>query len=309
MLRRIHHVVDVQAAFCGYKSGREVPGSPRRQVRRLALIDFLRCLNGRWLLLPVLGLWGGALQAQNVYRCQDATGKTSYQEAPCAETRVSVKQTELPISARASAPLQAASGAGKLADGKAPPERGSFTLFYDASNAPAHFPLAAVEEIIAYAIRVWEEGCLVDIKYGGRAVYWHVGTRDRVSIRWQTGYVNRVHPTQFNFMTTATGSLANGIELSPAIRELRALFVHELGHVLGIGHLHGDATAIMGYQRATGGTLSARPAPIDYLACNIAMRNAFGVPFQPSPQDIARVAAAYRMSERQVVEKMELERR
>lgn len=262
------------------------------------------------LLSIALVVCSGALHAQGVFRCKDASGKTAYQELPCPNTQntqATQTQTVLRISSQAApivTPALAASGAGKPADGKPAPERGSFTLYYDPANAPARYSIAAVEETIAYAARVWSEGCLVDIKYGGQAVYWPVGTRQRVSIRWQTGYVDRMHHAQFNAMTTATGSLATGIELSPTIRELRALFVHELGHVLGIGHLHGDSEAIMGYVRKTGGTLSARPAPIDYLACNLAMKQSFGVPFEASPQDIARVDAAYRMSDRQAVEKV-----
>lgn len=263
------------------------------------------------LLLPIAwGLASGTLQAQPVFRCQDASGKTAYQETPCANLQVHQNQKVLRISSQAAAPAPAASGAvNQSAGGKEPPARGSFTLFYDPANAPSRYPPAAVEEIIAYAAQIWAEGCLVDIKYGGQAVYWPTGTRQRVGIRWQTGYVDRVHPAQYNAMTTATGSLATGIELSPTIRELRALFVHELGHVLGIGHLHGDPDAIMGYLRPTGGTLSARPAPIDYLACNLAMKQAFGVPFEISPADIARVEAAYRVSDRRAVEKLEAGKR
>jgi hypothetical protein len=263
-------------------------------------------------LLIALGLANGTLQAQNVYRCQDALGKTAYQEAPCPNTQTNQqKQTVLQISSRAAPPAPAASGTGtgQPVDGKAPPERGSFTLFYDPANAPARYPIAAVEEVIAYAIRVWEEGCLVDIKYGGKAVYWPVGTRERVGIRWQLGYVDRVHPAAFNSMIGATGSLATGVQLSPTIPELRSALVHEVGHVLGIGHLHGDPDAIMGYLRPRGGTLSARPAPLDYLACNLAMKQNFGVEFHANPQDIARVQEAYRMSDRQAIEKLDAARR
>ncbi|RZJ18078.1 MAG: DUF4124 domain-containing protein [Haliea sp.] len=259
-------------------------------------------------LLIALGFSSGTLQAQ-VFRCQDASGKTAYQETPCSSAQANQNQRVLRISSQAAAPAPAASGAAGPVDGKAPAERGAFTLFYDPSNAPARYPPAAVEEVIAYAAQIWGERCLVDIKYGGQAVYWPVGTRQRVSIRWQTGYVDRVHPTAFNSMTTGTGSLATGIQLSPTIRELRALFVHELGHVLGIGHLHGDSEAIMGYLRHTGGTLSARPAPIDYLACNLAMKQSFGVPFDASPEDVARVEAALRMSDRRAVEKLDAARR
>ncbi|MEP6825990.1 MAG: DUF4124 domain-containing protein [Ramlibacter sp.] len=253
-------------------------------------------------LLIALGLSSGALQAQ-VFRCLDASGKTAYQETPCSNSQSNKNQTVLRIPSQAAAPAPAAPGTARPVDGKAPPERGSFTLFYDPANAPARYSTAAVEETIAYAAQVWGERCLVDIKYGGQAVYWPVGTRQRVSIRWQAGYVDRVHPTQFNSMTTATGSLATGIQLSPTISELRSLFVHELGHVLGIGHLHGDTEAIMGYLRHTGGTLSSRPAPIDYLACNLAMKQSFGVPFEASPQEIARVEAALRVSDQQAAER------
>ncbi|RYG13477.1 MAG: DUF4124 domain-containing protein [Burkholderiales bacterium] len=259
-------------------------------------------------LLLALGLASGTLQAQ-VFRCLDAAGKTAYQEQPCSNAQASKNQTVLRIPSQAAEPGLAAPGTSRPAEGKGQPERGAFTLFYDPANAPARYPAAAVEEIIAYAAQVWAERCLVDIKYGGQAVYWPVGTRQRVSIRWQPGYADRAHPSAFNSMTTGTGSLATGIELSPTIRELRALFVHELGHVLGIGHLHGDSEAIMGYLRHTGGTLSARPAPIDYLACNLAMKRSFGVAFEASPEDVARVETALRVSDRQAVEKREAARR
>jgi hypothetical protein len=237
--------------------------------------------RGRWILGAVIALAaGGASQAQpTVYRCTDATGKTSYKDAPCNAEGGNDKELllRLPVN-----PPPVAAGARPKSVYKAP-VRASITLYYDPNDEPMEHPTAEVEGIIRFAMQAWMAGCQVDLQYAGKAPYRDGGSIERVSIRWRQDYMRVRHPADPRAGIAGTGSMRTGIELTTRITDLKSTFVHELGHVLGLGHNHEDVTSVMSYLRGEAVRGRAQPSASDFLACNLSIKQMFGTDFTPEP--------------------------
>ena len=176
-------------------------------------------------------------------------------------------------------------------------------LYYDPTDEPMEHPTAAVEGVIRFAMQAWMSGCQVDLQYGGRAPYRTDGRIERVSIRWRQDYMRTSHPSDPQSRMTGTGSLRTGIELTTRLTDLKSLFVHELGHVLGLGHNHEDTSSVMSYLNNDVVRGRAQPSPSDYLACNLSMKRMFGTEFTPEA-GASLHPGGRRMTDREAVEKL-----
>lgn len=74
--------------------------------------------------------------------------------------------------------------------------------------------------------------------------------------------------------------------------------MHEIGHVLGISHLHEDAWSVMSYMPNKASQLSVQPSAADFLACNRAMRQRFGVDIRLPDEQPGR-----RMNDREAIDR------
>jgi hypothetical protein len=252
-----------------------------------------------WFLVAAMAV-SSALQAQpTVYRCTDATGKTSYKDAPCNAEGGNDKQLLLRLPVNPLAPV--ATGARPKSVYKAP-VRASITLYYDPTDEPMEHPTAEVEGIIRFAVQAWMAGCQVDLQYAGKAPYREEGSIERVSIRWRQDYMRVRHPADPRSGIAGTGSMRTGIELTTRITDLKSTFVHELGHVLGLGHNHEDVTSVMSYLRGEAVRGRAQPSASDFLACNLSIKQMFGTDFTPEAGTEAPQPGR-RMSDREALEK------
>lgn len=222
--------------------------------------------------------WTAAGWADTVYRCVGAGGKVSYRDAPCANDPASGNEERVlhlvnPPPVVRSAPVR------PRIQPKATPREAVFRLFYDPRNAPVEHSASQVASLIAEAGRIWSRGCQVTIEYGGTAEYDGPGSASRVMVRWNPAYMTASHPAMEGIHIAGTGSLHGGITLRPRMSDeyLRYVMVHELGHVLGIAHRHKDLASVMSYQATPDLSRAPQPTPGDYQACNLAMKQQFGV--------------------------------
>jgi hypothetical protein len=256
----------------------------------------------RLLLAAAIACCGPLHAQQAVYRCIDAAGKTSYKDAPCNAEGGNDRQQLVKLPANPPPPPVAASGAARPKSAYKAPVRASITLYYDPADEPMEHPTAEVEGIIRFATQAWMAGCNVDLQYAGKAPYRPDGTIERVSIRWRQDYMRVRHPSDPRAGVAGTGSMRTGIELTTRITDLKSTFVHELGHVLGLGHNHEDTSSVMSYLRGEAVRGRAQPSASDFLACNLSMKQMFGTDFAPEPGTEPPVPGR-RMSDREALEK------
>lgn len=249
------------------------------------------------LLLAAVAASSPANAQPTVYRCTDAGGKTSYKDAPCNAEGGKDKQILLKLPVNPEPPAAAAAPRSSYR----PAVRAAITLYYDPTDEPMEYPTAQVEAVIRFAINAWSTGCQVDLSYGGKARYQANGTPERVSIRWRQDYMRMSHPSRPGTGVAGTGSMRTGIELTTRLPDLRSTFVHELGHVLGLGHNHEDVTSAMSYLRGEVVRGRAQPSASDYLACNLSMKKMFGIDF--TPEAGSEPAPGPRMTDREALEK------
>ncbi len=229
-------------------------------------------------------------KAQALYRCTEANGKITYSGKSCKETGNggAEKAIDVPLAparpppalARSAAPRALAASALTPAPGPAATRRvAAIRLFYDPANAPVEHPLGQMEGLIRRAVAAWAQGCAVELEYGGTAPYVTPGSPERVSIRWSPDLMYARHPDNDAVGIAGTGSLRDGVSLRPRVadEDLPHIVVHEIGHVLGIGHLHEEGGSVMSYLPDKASQRGVHPSAADYLACNRAMQRRFGV--------------------------------
>ena len=256
--------------------------------------------KGKWVLAAAMAACAASHAQPSVYRCTDAAGKTSYKDAPCNAEGGNDAQQLLKLPVNPPVPV-ATKTAGPKSVYKAP-VRASITLFYDPADEPMEHPTAAVEGVIRFAMQAWMAGCGVDLQYGGRAPYRADGTIERVSIRWRQDYMRMRHPSDPRAGVAGTGSMRTGIELTTRLTDLKSTFVHELGHVLGLGHNHEDTSSVMSYLRGEAVRGRSQPSAADYLACNFSMKEMFGTDYTPEA-GAEPAPTGRRMSDREALEK------
>ncbi len=262
----------------------------------------LTCLRRGASLCFALAAWLPAGAQPTVYRCVDGTGKVAYQSTACGE---SGRQTEVKLPA-VPPPAPAASGRKSQWQAYVPPGVAAITFYYDPAEEPVGFSTAQMESDIRTAIAAWGVGCQVRLAYGGRARAQFPGTPERVPIRWAPEYMRMAHPADGRSGIAGTGSLTHGIALKPRFHESNMLpvLVHEMGHVLGLPHIHEDPHSIMSYLQDESRRRKAQPSEGDFLSCNLAMAKHFGTGFQPGAQADAAPPERPRMSDRDALEKI-----
>jgi hypothetical protein len=238
--------------------------------------------------------------AQAVFRCVDGGGKVSYQAQACDQD---AKQSEVRI--RADAPDAATAPRQSQWKGFTPPKVAAMVFYYDPAEEPVGFSTAQMEGDIQAAIAAWTGGCDVRLAYGGRRPSRMPGTPEHVPIRWAPEYMRMAHPADGRSGIAGTGSLATGIALKPRFHEghMLSVLIHEMGHVLGLPHNHGDTQSVMSYLRDEAARRNPRPSASDFHACNAAMKQQFGIDYQPPP-DAPAPPQRPAMSDREALERI-----
>jgi hypothetical protein len=238
--------------------------------------------------------------AQTVFRCMHADGKVAYQAKPCDQ---GVKQKEVRI--RVNPPNPAAVPRKHEWKGYSPPKVAALTFYYDPAEEPVGFSTAQMEADIRAAIAAWMSGCDVRLHYGGRRPAQFPGTPEHVPIRWAPEYMRMAHPADSRSGVAGSGSLAGGIALKPRFHEAHMLsvLIHEMGHVLGLAHNHDDPQSVMSYLRDEGARRNPQPSPADFHACNLSMKQQFGIDYKPAA-DAPAMPQGRRMSDREALEKI-----
>ena len=223
-------------------------------------------------------------QGETLYKCMDH-GQISYQQKPCE-----AKQKEIGILSLRNQPVPeiAADNAGKKpvsADGGFKKDRASptITLFYNPANEPTGVAIQNIEPVIREAAAKWNNGCNVNLVYGGVRkgnVPEEQRARDGYTINWDRS-LNEISNNGLGAAGAASPDA--GVKLNPksihSPEQLKRVVTHEIGHIIGIGHIHEDRNSVMSYLSDTQTQFAANPNASDYLSCNLAIRQKFGIQF------------------------------
>lgn len=218
----------------------------------------------------------------SLYRCTEANGKITYSSSPCTESGNSGAEKTLAFPAApprvAAAPkLSAAVLPERLTPAR--PRAVAIRIFYDPANAPKEHPVNKMAWLIRAALASWSAGCAVQLEYHGTAPYFSPGSPDGVSIRWSAELMRARHPANPAAGIAGTGSMEAGISLRQRVADesLQHIILHEIGHVLGMGHSHDAGDSVMSYLPDEAQVNSVQPSTADYLACNRALKARYGL--------------------------------
>ncbi len=231
---------------------------------------------------------GVPVTAGELYRCVEANGKVTYSGTACklignagAERAIAYPEAPPKSTPRASRPAHLGH-----AIPVTPKPRASIRLFYDPTDAPMEHPVRQVEAMIRNSLSLWASECAVHLEYGGTAPKVARGSPDAVSIFWMPALAAVRHPSHDAFRMGGYGSMQSGVALHTrkADDELAFVIMHEIGHVLGLKHIHEDRRSVMSYLRNDSWRYDLQPTAGDYLQCNWAMKKRFGLAIVLPPE-------------------------
>jgi len=223
-------------------------------------------------------------QAQTgaVFKCVDKAGKVSYQHVECAGSAALAKTIDArpappEAEARAQPATPSASNPSRFVKSPKSPTIG---FHYNPWREPVGFSTGQIEASIQRAIRLWNSQCNVNLEYQGvrrgEVALNEQNAMQGYTIRW-SAELSKV--SNHGLGTAARGGSRFGVEMNPdGVRngtDLDRVIVHEIGHVIGIGHLHDDPHSVMSYRGR-----STTPNASDYYSCNLAMQQRYGIEFE-----------------------------
>ncbi|PWF44304.1 DUF4124 domain-containing protein [Massilia glaciei] len=232
--------------------------------------------------------------AGELFRCVEADGKVTYSNSTCSAIGNAGKESAIaypaapPPSARR--PATVAARAGRAPMPAAPKRKAVIRLFYDPTDAPIEHPVEKVESMIRQAVSLWTSECAVYLEYAGTAPRVARGSPEAVSVFWLPALAGIRHPAHDAFLMGGYGSLHSGIALHTRKGDDRLAFVimHEMGHVLGLRHIHEDRRSVMSYLRDESWQHDLQPTAGDYLQCNWAMKKYYGIDMVLPPEPAKR---------------------
>lgn len=247
-------------------------------------------------LLP--GLFAHVAWAGTFYKCVDRAGKVSYQQEECARADKTDKTIHALSGPADAAPPSGFARAKVDANGgtsfKKHPKSPTIAFYYRPTNEPVGVTTSQVETSIRRAAGLWGSQCNVNLEYVGVR-------RGEVSLRDENasqGYTIRWSPSlakidNHGLGAAGAGGTRFGVEMNPdSVRNSKALdrvITHEIGHVIGIGHLHDDPDAVMSYRNMG----RDKPNSSDYYSCNLAMRQRYGIEFEiPENASVSKTSDA-----------------
>lgn len=229
----------------------------------------------------------------DTYVCADANGNKQYRDQPCGAQQTTLRSvaTYQPSIQPANVPVAGLSQ-GKAQPGdtvfKKSPNSPTIGFYYNPGMEPVGVSINQVEAIIQESFSAWNQKCNINLVYRGikrESPAKVQNAEDGYLVRWDNA-LQQVANHGLGAAGVAGSRL--GILLNPSIKgadELRRVFVHEVGHVIGIGHLHDDPDSVMSYLSSRKVQFAAKPNASDYLNCNIAISQKYGINFD-RPADI-----------------------
>ncbi len=249
-------------------------------------------------------LLAAPVMAGSLYRCTEANGKITYSGSPCKElgNKGDEKALAFPDAPprAAPAPKQATAAPPRRA---APPRPRvvAIRFFYDPANAPKEHPAGKMAWLIQAALASWSAGCAVQLEYAGMAPFFTPGSPDGVSIRWSADLMRARHPANAAAGIAGMGSMTAGISLRQRVADesLQHIILHEVGHVLGMGHSHDAGDSVMSYLPDEALINNVQPSAADYLACNRAVKARYRLDI-----DLPEDEPGYKMNDREALERI-----
>jgi len=233
-----------------------------------------------------------ALPAAAMNRCITPAGRITYTDKPCHELgakphgEMKGSINVVPSPAPKAAPPSATPSPGADPDRRTvfrkSPKAPTLTVCYDPKEARAEARQNEVEPAIQRSVSLWNAGCNINYEYVGQCPpddgTW---SRNRADYKvywasWDDTLTTKEYPdSPVRDHAVAIASSTIGVALNrdvsvPAWRLERAI-VHELGHVIGIGHSKdpGDLMFSGGKQRT--------PTEADFQACNRSIEERHGI--------------------------------